>query len=145
MSAIGSCAVLRRHQLDACLAHAGRAQPAEFAAAWQAALVRRLDFDYSGYVLGNYLDAQGAVNGESPVDELSEASVALSQVFTAGFLFDRRIELPDLDRERLAAFCREEYGADGAGMMEAITAAHDFYRRGLAEITPEQVVVFVIE
>jgi hypothetical protein len=38
----------------------------------------------------------------------------------------------------------KEYGDDAPGMVDAITAAHKFYRRGLAEISPERVVVFVI-
>jgi hypothetical protein len=29
-------------------------------------------------------------------------------------------------------------------MVEALEAVHGFYRRGMAEITPEQLVVFVI-
>jgi hypothetical protein len=34
-----------------------------FNAAWAAALVEEVDFEYSGYVLGDYLDAQERVNG----------------------------------------------------------------------------------
>jgi hypothetical protein len=77
-------------------------------------------------------------------DEQSETARLLAKVFTAAFAFDAPVELPDLPPERLLAFCNEEYGADAAGLVEALEAAHEFYRRGMAEITPEQLVVFVI-
>jgi hypothetical protein len=160
MSAIGSYVVLRRGAWQGCLALAqnvriqttGRwifkqsrvAGTEEFRRAWQAAVVLEAEFDHSGYVLGNYLDAQQAVNGVALVDEQSQPAKALSKVFTAGFFFDAPVVVPDLPAEELLAFCREEYGGDAPGMVEAITAAHRFYLRGLAEISPEHVVVFVI-
>ena len=107
-------------------------------------MVREVDFAHSGYVLGNYVDAQQAINGIQLVDEQSEGARALSKIFTAASLFDAPVSLPDLPAERLLAFCREEYGVDAAEMIEALTAAHLFYQRGLAEITPEHLVVFVI-
>jgi hypothetical protein len=94
--------------------------------------------------LDNYLDAQQAVNGVALVDEQSETARALSKVFTAGILFDAAVLVPELAAERLSAFCREEYGAAAAGMADAILAADPFYRRGLAEISTDRVVVFVI-
>ena len=109
-------------------------------------MVQEVDFDYSGYVIGNYLDAQGTINGVAPIDEQSEVASALSKVFTAGFAFEAPVSLPDLPQEKLLTFCREEYGEnDAAGMMEAINAAHAFYHRGLGEITPEHLVVFLIQ
>ncbi len=160
MSAIGSYAVLMRGELRGCLAltQSVRAQTTgrwifkqtqvigieEFRRAWRAAVVREVDFDHSGYVLGNYVDAQQAINGIQLIDEQSEGARALSRIFTAAFLFDAPVSLPDLPAERLLAFCRKEYGGDAAEMIEALTAAHLFYQRGLAEITPEHLVVFVI-
>src|SRR5262245_54390111 len=88
MSTIGSYAVLTRHQYPVCLERAreirsetsGRwlfkkteiAGVSEFKQAWQAALVDEVSFDHSGYVLGNYLDAQQAVNEIQLADEESD-------------------------------------------------------------------------
>ena len=76
MSAIGSYAVMRRSQFPACVDYARQIRSEstgkwlfkktevvganEFKQAWQAALVEEVHFDYSGYVLGNYLLAQEA-------------------------------------------------------------------------------------
>ncbi len=76
MSAIGSYSVLDRSDVADCLARARavRSETAgrwifkqtrvhgmeEFRRAWRAAVRKRVDFEYSGYVLGNYLDAQTA-------------------------------------------------------------------------------------
>jgi hypothetical protein len=90
------------------------------------------------------LDAQHAINGTQLIDEQSEIARIFSSVFTAAFPFEAPVRLPDLAPERLLAFCNEEYGTDGSGMVEALEAAHAFYRRGIAEVTPEQLVVFVI-
>ena len=161
MSAIGSYAVIRRSEWPACLARArdirtettGRwvfTQTREvgreaFATAWQAALVREEPFDQSGYAIGNYLDAQDAVNGTHYLDAQHDVEHALGRVFTAGFMFDAPEAFPDLDRDRLLAFCQSEYGdEEAAGMVEAIGAAAAFYRKGMAEVTPEHLVVFVI-
>jgi hypothetical protein len=161
MSAIGSYALVSRADFPTCLARARQVHTEtsgkwvfkksqtvgieEFKKAWQAALVREVDFDYSGYVIGNYLDAQSAVNEAVLIDEHSEVSTALSKVFTAGFPFEAPVALPELQQEKLFHFCREEYGEDdAAGMVEAINAAHSFYQRGLGEITPEHLVVFII-
>ena len=160
MSAVGSYALLDRKGWPGCLADARNVRPEttgkwlwkrtdvvgveEFKARWRAAVVREVGFDYSGYVLGNYLLAQEVINETRLVDEESEESRMLSKVFTAAFPFEAPIPLPDLPPEKLLAFCREEYGEDADGMTEAINAAHAFYRRGLAEITSEQLVVFLI-
>ena len=95
-------------------------------------------------MLGNYLDAQRAINQIVMFNEQSEAGRALSKVFTAAFPFDAPFSPPPLSPERLLAFCREEYGADAPAMVEAIQAAEAFYRRGLAAIGPGSVVVFII-
>jgi len=116
----------------------------EFTAAWSAAVRKVVHFEYSGYALGNYIDAQEAVNVARLVDEQSEMSKTLSRVFTAGFAFDARVTLPELPADRLEAFCRDEYGADAAEAVPAIMAAEAFYKQGLAEITPATLVVFII-
>ena len=162
MSAIGSYALVTRTGFQACLALARQVRSEttgkwmfkksrvagieEFRKAWHAAVVQEVDFDYSGYVIGNYLDAQNTVNRVRLIDEQSEVAKTLSKVFTAGFPFEAPVSLPDLPQEELLAFCREEYGEDdAAGMLEAINAAHSFYQHGLEAITPEHLVVFIIE
>jgi hypothetical protein len=161
MSAIGSYAVLSRAKFPLCLAKAQEVHDEttgwwifkttrvvgveQFNQAWGETLVEEVPFDHSGYVLGNYLDAQEAINKRVLFDEQSEAGTALSKVFTAGFLFDAPLSPPPLPPDRLLAYCHEEYGADDApGGVEALQAADTFYRRGLATITPEHVVVFII-
>jgi hypothetical protein len=69
--------------------------------AWQAALVEEVNFDYSGYILGNYLDAQLAVNQIQLADEQSEIASTLCKVFTAAFPFDTPVTLPQLAPEPL--------------------------------------------
>jgi hypothetical protein len=161
MSAIGSYAVLRREALSECVIKARNIRTEttgkwifkrsrqvgheEFRQAWREALVRQADFEHSGYVLGNYLDVQQAINEIQLIDERSESAQALAMAFTAAYPFDAPVSLPELPADELLAFCREEYGVDAQSMVEALTAAHRFYRRGLDEITPEQVVVFIIQ
>jgi hypothetical protein len=82
----------------------------EFTASWRTAAVRDVQFDHSGYVLGNYLDAQDAVNHAQIFDEQSDDATALAKAFTAAFPFEQPVPLPDLAPAPLAAFCREEYG-----------------------------------
>jgi hypothetical protein len=161
MSAIGSYVVIRRQALAGCLslARAVRTETKgiwifkqsrtvgreEFDAAWREATVRKADFEHSGYVLGSYLDAQREVNGTELVNEESESATVLSGVFTAAFIFDRAVAPPPLPPDPLLAFCREECGEDDAAdMVEAIMSADSFYRKGLAEITDDHAIVFLI-
>jgi hypothetical protein len=160
MSAIGTYEVLSRSKFDECLKLARNIRTEttgkwifrqtkatgrdEFIAAWNASVSKRVDFDYSGYVLGQYLEAQSVINRTVLFDEESELGRTLAKVFTAAFVFDTSLSLPDLPANELAACCAEEYGDDGPAMVEAINAAHAFLARGLTEITPENLVVFVI-
>jgi hypothetical protein len=160
VSALGSYEVLNRVRFAGCLALARNVRAettgkwifkstritgvAEFNEAWRASVLQAVHFDHSGYVLGNYVDAQLAINQTQLIDEQSEPARILSAVFTAAFVFDTSRSLPDLPEEKLNAFCRAEYDHDAPGMIEAIKAAHAFYARGLTEITPENLVVFVI-
>ena len=106
--------------------------------------MEEVNFDYSGYVLGNYLDAQLAVNEIQLADEQSEIASTLCKVFTAAFPFDAPVPLSELASDPLLAFCREEYGNDAEGMVEALHAAHLFYQKGLNSITSENLVIFII-
>jgi hypothetical protein len=160
MSAIGSYEVLSRAAFDDCLAAARGIRPEtsgasilqkteikgldQFQAKWTSSVVERVDFGYSGYVLGNYLDAQHEINQLQLVDEESEESTTLSRVFTAAFVFHRAVALPEMSDDKLEAFCRHEYDADGADVLEPLRAAHEFYARGLEAITANNLVVFVI-
>jgi hypothetical protein len=162
MSALGSYAVLRRERFAECVRLAADVRTEvtgkwifrqqvtrgreKFNAAWGGALVEEAPFDYSGYVLGNYLDAQEHVNGfPSGAVERSAAAVALNKVFTAAFPFEQAPQpFPALEEAKLRAFCESEYGGDAGGMVEAIRAAHEFYRAGLARLSEAHVVLFVI-
>jgi hypothetical protein len=160
MSAIGSYAVLRRAGFPECVERAKNIRKEmrgrwifkspvvvgmeEFKAAWAEALVEKADFGYSGYVIGNYIDAQDHVNSVPNRYERTETALALTKAFTAAFPFEEKETLPELPQEKLLAWCREEYGKDAQNMAAAITAAHTFYQEGLAKITPETVVVFLI-
>jgi hypothetical protein len=62
----------------------------------------------------------------------------------AALVFDRHVTLATLADNRLNDYCRDEFAEDAAAMAEAITAAHAFYEQGLQEITPQNLVVFVI-
>jgi hypothetical protein len=160
MSAIGSYEVLRRVTFADCLAAARGVRPEptgtsifkkaegkaldEFQARWTSSVIERVDFEYSGYVLGNYLDAQQEINQLQLFDEESEEATTLNKVFTAAFVFHRAVPLPEMPDDKLEAFCRHEYDADGADLLEPLRAAHEFYARGLDAITPDNLVVFVI-
>jgi len=160
MSAIGSYEVLTRDGFAACLDAARNVHPETtgkwifkttrekgreaFDAAWAAARVDAVGFDYSGYVLGNYLDAQLAINNLRLFDDESEPALALANVFTAAFVFDVPRTLPELPTDRLQAYCREEYHEDSEDLIEPIQAAHAFYAEGIAAITAANLVVFVI-
>jgi hypothetical protein len=160
MSAIGSYEVLNRAKFDACIEAARKVKTTitrlwfttrstttgleEFHALWRASVLKTVDFDYAGWVIGQYLDAQNALNEKEFLDEESELGQVLMRIFTAAFVFDRPLAFPGLPASALEAYCREEYGEDGPGMAQAITAAHAFYAQGMKEITPENLVVFVI-
>jgi hypothetical protein len=160
MSAIASYAVVRRHNFAACLDHARNIRSessgkwlfkktvvvgiSEFEQAWRSAVIEEVHFDYSGYVLGNYLDAQQAVNQIQLADEHSEVASTLCKVFTAAFPFDVLVTLPELASEPLLVFCQQEYGSDAEGAVEALRAAHRFYQKGLSNISSENLVVFII-
>jgi hypothetical protein len=68
----------------------------------------------------------------------------LAKVFTAAFVFERVVPMPDLPDGPLRAYCNDEYGEEGPELLEPIWAAHSFFQRGLADITPESLVVFII-
>lgn len=160
MSAIGSYAVLDRAQFQRCLDAARGIRPEttgkwlfkrtetvgapEFMATWHASVRKDVRFGYSGYVLGNYVDAQREINQAQLADEESEVARALGRAFTAVFVFDAPVALPDLPQAKLEAYCRDEYGDEGTELLEPITAAHGFFAQGLAEITPDALVVFII-
>ena len=160
MSAIGTYDVMNRRKFDECLKAARTVRQettgiwmfkrtkssglTEFQAKWEASVSKEVDFDYSGYALGQYLDAQRAINDRILFDDESEVAGILANVFTAAFVFDRHVTLPTLADNKLNDYCRDEFAEDAPAMAEAITAAHAFYEQGLQEITPENLVVFVI-
>ena len=90
------------------------------------------------------IDVQLAMNDASLFDDESELALILCRVFTAGFVFDTPATLPELSDEKISTYCRTEYADTRPEMIEALGAAHSFYQRGLAEVTPENLVVFVI-
>jgi hypothetical protein len=160
MSAIGSYAVLRRRDFAACLDRARNIRSessgtwlfkktvvvgvSEFNQAWQAALVEEVNFDYSGYVLGNYLDAQLAVNQIQLADEQSEVASTLCKVFTAAFPFDAPVTLRVLASEPLLVFCQQEYGNEHKVWLK-VCALHTFFKKkGLSTISSENLVIFII-
>ena len=160
MSAIGSYAIVSRAQYPNCLDRAREVRSEttgkwlfkkdqvvgieDFNQAWRAAVLREIDFGYSGYVLGSYLDAYENIHQRKLLDEQSEVAKTLAKVFTAAFPFETPVSLLDLPEKKLGDFCREEYRDDASGMTEAIKAAHSFYQDGFKQITPENLVVFVI-
>jgi len=141
MSAFGTWEVLSREDFERCLPLCGTAA---FPPAWQRAVVRRKDFDHSGYVLGNYVDAQAELNQLRLFDEESDVARQLARAFTAAYVFDNPVPLPELPPERLAEYCRDEYGAEGDSLVEPLRAAHAFFTQGLREVNDENLVVFVI-
>jgi hypothetical protein len=160
MSAVGSYEVLTRTRFAECLALAEEVRRGatgasilrntkitgldEFQRRWADAVLERVDFGYSGYVLGNYLDAQYAINGLRLFDDESATAVTLAKVFTAAFVFDAPRTLPELPENKLQSYARDEYGGDGQDLIEPIRAAHAFYARGMTAITRENLVVFII-
>src|SRR5262245_54018081 len=162
MSAIGSYAVVSRAKFPLCLAKARdvhdettgwwifkttRVVGVEaFREAWREALIEEVSFDQSGYVLEDYLHAQQVLNNFVLLDEETETVAHLSKVFTAAFPFEEPLSPPPLASDRLLGWCEGEFGEDdAAGLVEALQAADTFYHRGLSAITPERIVVFLIQ
>lgn len=154
MSAIGKCAILKRDLVEECAARARAVHKEtiglffkktvtvgkeEFREAWRRALVEEDHFDFSGYALGEYLDAQKELNGF----EFAERG-PFDKVFTAGFRFDQPVNLPQISNEKLKAYCDEQFGADAPTALEAFKSADKFYRRNLAKIDAGRVAVFII-
>ena len=160
MSAIGSYEILSRSDFQRCLDAARNirtetsgkwlfkttrtAGATEFTEMWQASTRKQVTFDYSGYVLGNYIDAQEVINETRLVDEQSDVSVTLAKAFTAAFVFDTPVVLPEFPADTLQAYCRHEYGDEGEDLLGPIRAAHQFFAQGFAEITDQVLVVFII-
>src|ERR1700746_644223 len=162
MSAIGSYVVLRREGFRECIRLVADVRKEvtgkwifkkpvtrgrdEFNAAWAAALVEEVDFEYSGYVLGDYLDAQELVNGVRTEEwERSAAALTLKKLFTAAIPFEETpAPFPAIEEQTLRAFCQSEYGNNADSLYQATQAAHEFYGRGLARLSETHVVMFVI-
>ena len=115
----------------------------EFQRQWQQSALEEVGFSYSGYVIGNYLDAQEVLN-RSGFDEESEEAKTLCKVFTAAFPFHEPVTFPEISPDKLLEFCRDEYGDDGPKLAEAVNAAHEFFKEGLTKVSPENLVVFTI-
>ncbi|HKE57424.1 MAG TPA: hypothetical protein VKB46_12000 [Pyrinomonadaceae bacterium] len=160
MSAIGDYFVLSRSAYAKCLALAQGVHSEttgkwlfkktqvvgidEFHREWQESVLEEVGFSYSGYVIGNYLDAQDVLN-RSGFDEETEEARTLCKVFTAAFPFHEQVTFPELAPDKLLDFCREEFGVDdGPQLAEAVKAAHQFFKEGLEKVTPENLVVFTI-
>ena len=162
MSAIGSYVVLRREGFRECIRLAADVRKEvtgkwifkkpvtrgrdEFNAAWAAALVEEVDFEYSGYVLGDYLDAQERLNGVRTEErEQSAAALLMNKLFTAAIPFEETpAPFPAIEEQALHEFCQDQYGNDVDSMYQAIQAAHEFYGRGLARLSEAHVVMFVM-
>lgn len=161
MSAIGTYVRIRRSDLERCIKLAAtihRETPGrwpwtksvefgrrEFDHAWQAGTIEQVEFGYSGYVLNDYLTAQEAINGyaHSPFD--STDAMVLEKAFAAAFPIFSPMSFPELPDQALLTFCVQQYGqTDASTMFEAIQAAHEFYRSGIAGVTSQESVVFVI-
>jgi hypothetical protein len=160
MSAIGSYVVLPRVKFADCLELARRVRTEtsgkwmfkktetvgleDFREAWQRSVIKEETFGYSGYVLDHYLMAQTEINNVELVDEQSAAPSVLSKLFLAAFVFEESVLLPSVPDDKLLEYARDEFGEEGDEMVEPLQAAHEFYRKGLAEITPENLVVFLM-
>jgi hypothetical protein len=146
MSAIGSHVLMRTPDLERCMtlaAQAANGNREAFARAWQSATLEEVAFAYSGYTLASYFLAQHDLNGlPDPFD--SPEGLVLANVFTAAFPARTPLPLPELEREALEGFCVSEWGPEGADRCEAILAAHEFFKRGMSHIGPDQAVVFII-
>ena len=119
MSAIGSYVVLRREGFSECVRLAADVRKEvtgkwifkkpvtrgrdEFNAAWAAALVEEVDFEYSGYVLGDYLDAQERVNGVRTGEREQSAAALLMNKLHGRHTFRRNAGAISGDRGTGAA------------------------------------------
>jgi hypothetical protein len=161
LSAIGSVVILERDDFAQCVRLAGAIRTERkgwgpfkstvtlgreaFDQAWHAAIVSETDFAFSGYVLGDYLTAQKAVNGFATEQlEESAAARALNKVFTAAIPIEQPIVFPGLQDQPLRDFSATEYGGDADGMFEAIQGADEFYRRAMERLGPDHVAIFLI-
>ncbi|HEX5411707.1 MAG TPA: hypothetical protein VFZ27_07570 [Terriglobia bacterium] len=134
MSAVGGYAVLRRAAFAECVELAKSITRKhefrwpfkdsltigmeEFKAAWDAALMEKVEFGYSWYAIGNYLDAQEQVNSAPNRHERTEAALALSRAFTAAFPFEEKKNFAEFPPDKLLAWCRKEYANDAGNMAE---------------------------
>jgi hypothetical protein len=161
MSAIGSYVLVRRDRLQKCvdLANLVRTEEKgkwifktkstvgipEFMAEWQAASMAEKAFDYSGYVLATYVIAQAEINGVK-IESAEHVPVisAICKVFTLATLVEHQISLPAFDQAKLRDFCQHEEEDDWANLFEALQSAHLFYCDGLAHLSDDLVVVFLI-
>jgi len=156
MSAIGSYVVLRRSAFPACVAAAANIHKETtgkwlfksatvvgqdaFEQAWKDAIVDEQDFEYSGYVLAYFLEAQRDLNkipltGDTPLENF----------FSTAFPFEERRTFPPFDEAALRSWCEKGYGEEADELLEPILAAHRFFEEGLNRIDQEHVVVFLIE
>lgn len=160
MSAIGTMVKLYRVDLVRCLDLARRIRTESvgwlwkrqvevgaeaFHDAWNAAVKGRADFQYSGYVLGDYFLVQAELNGYGPDPFDSADGRLLARGFTAAFPMTSPVLFPALQSETLRAHCKAEYGDDAGTMHGALLAAHAFYLEGAKAVTSELAVAFVID
>ena len=160
MSAIGSYVVLPRAKFSHCLELARKVHTEttgkwlfkktetigldSFRAAWEGSVIKEEIFGYSGYVLGYYLMAQTAINEVELVDDNSEASQTLGKMFLAAFVFEESVSLPNMRSDQLLQYTNAEFAEEGEEMIEALGAAHAFFRQGLENLTDENLVVFLM-
>jgi hypothetical protein len=94
-------------------------------------------------VLASYFLAQSAVNQlADPFD--SPDSGGFGSVFTGAFMVRTPQAFPTFEAAALQQFCKAEWGEDGPDACEAILAAHAFFAAGMAEVTIDYAVVFII-
>jgi hypothetical protein len=141
VSAVGSYEVLNRAGFAECLALARNVRSEttgkwmftqtrvtglpEFNEAWKRSVLHRVDFDYSGYVIGNSRKGpEQSLRGRVHIRRARSAAGSCGR--EAGDVLPLRVR-----RRPTRA-------------VEAIVAAHAFYAKGLGELTPDTLVAFVI-
>jgi hypothetical protein len=159
VSAIGSYVRIATPDLDRCLEIASRVtteQPFRwpwqaktenarevFAREWAAAVREEVVLDGSGHLLSSYFLAQSELNSlEDPFD--SREGMILARVFTAAFPARVAQALPELERNALEEFCVSEWGDEGREACAGLARAHEFFKTGMASITQNEAVVFII-